>query len=271
MKGRHFRAIFISDVHLGTSDCQATYLVDFLENNSADKLYIVGDIIDLLAMKKRIQLAPAHESVIGLILEWVKKGCQVCYIPGNHDAYFRRFCGQSIAGVDVRLNADYESQEYGTILVSHGDEFDSIMHSRGWLIWLGDVSHGALIRINTLVNILRKSLNLPYWSMAHAVKKRIGKAKEFITRFETIASKRASEKRYDGYICGHIHHWQMRYYGDALYMNDGDWVEHCSALVETEQGEWQLLHWSDHEEILASSKQLIKPIGQTELGGWLAS
>ncbi|TNC79493.1 MAG: UDP-2,3-diacylglucosamine hydrolase [Oleiphilus sp.] len=261
-KGRHYRAIFISDVHLGTSACQADYLADFLRHNSADKLYLVGDIVDLLAMRKRIQLSAGHEEVVGLFLDWAKRGTQVCYIPGNHDAFFRRFCGQTIAGIDIRLSAEYVALNNDRFFVSHGDELDSIMQAHGLLMWLGDVSHGVLLKINTLVNAVRKSWNLPYWSLARSVKKRISHATSFIDRFEKLAAHRASEKRYHGHICGHIHHWQMTYHNRTLYLNDGDWVEHCTALVETEYGEWQLLHWSDHEEILASSKHLKRPEAQ---------
>lgn len=268
VKGRHFRAIFISDVHLGTSACQAEYLIDFLKHNSAEKLFLVGDIVDLLAMRKRIQLRVEHEEVVGLFLEWARRGCDVCYIPGNHDAFFRRFCGQKIAGIDIRLSAEYLALNNERFFVSHGDELDSIMHAHGLLTWLGDVSHGVLLKINTLVNAIRKSWNLPYWSLARSVKKRIGKASEFIERYEVLASKRAAEKQYDGYICGHIHHWQMKYHGGTLYLNDGDWVEHCSALVETEEGEWQLLHWSGHEEVLMSSASLTKPVELDKHSEW---
>lgn len=267
-KGRHFRAIFISDVHLGTSACQAAYLIDFLKHNSADQLYLVGDIVDLIAMRKRIHLTVEHEEVVGLFLEWAKNGCKVTYIPGNHDAFFRRFCGQNIAGVDIRMSAEYLSLGQERFFVSHGDELDSIMHCSGWLTWLGDVSHGVLLRINTLVNLVRKSWHLSYWSLARSVKKRIGKASAFIERFEKLGARRVAEKRFDGYICGHIHHWQMKYHDNTLYMNDGDWVEHCSALVETTHGEWQLLHWSDHEKVLASSHALEKPAVTVESDDW---
>lgn len=267
-KGRHFRAIFISDVHLGTSDCQAAYLIDFLKHNSADKLYLVGDIVDLLAMRKRIALTAEHEEIVGLFLDWAKQGCQVRYIPGNHDAFFRRFCGQRIAGIDVCLSAEYQALNGERFFVSHGDELDSIMHAHGLLTWLGDVSHGFLLKLNTLVNAIRKSWQLPYWSLARSVKQRIGKATEFIERYEVLASKRAAEQRYDGYICGHIHHWQMCYHGSTLYLNDGDWVEHCSALVETEQGEWQLVQWTEQEQVLASSATLRKPREQDAHGAW---
>ena len=266
MKGNHYRAIFISDVHLGTSACQADYLKDFLTRNTCDTLYLVGDIIDLLAMRKRVHFTPPHEEVLAMILKMARQGVRVVYIPGNHDAMFRRFCGQIIAGVEIRLNAIHETRNGERFYVSHGDEFDGIMQCSAWLSWVGDISHGLLLKINTLFNLARRGLKLPFWSLARAVKKRISSAQSFIHQFERIASGQARERDYDGYICGHIHHWQMRYYGNALYVNDGDWVEHCTALVETAQGELQLLHWADHKSVLVRQSQLEKPVGEPEKG-----
>ena len=269
MQGSHYRAIFISDVHLGTSVCQADYLLDFLTQNEADTIYLVGDIIDLMAMRKRVQFTARHEEIIGLLLKKAKSGTRVVYIPGNHDAFFRRFAGQEIADVEVRLNAVYESLRGERYYVSHGDEFDAIMQCGSWLNWIGDISHGFLLRVNTVVNLIRRSWKLPYWSLARAVKKRIGKAQAFIDQFERLSSHRAMERDFDGYICGHIHHWQMKYHNRALYINDGDWVEHCSALVETVQGEMQLLHWADDKKILARSSTLVRPENAGAEDKWL--
>lgn len=268
MKGNHYRAIFISDVHLGTSACQAQYLHDFLSQNSCDTLYLVGDIIDLLAMRKRVHFTPAHEEVLALILGLARQQVRVVYIPGNHDALMRRFCGQTIAGIEVRLNAIHETCQGERFFVSHGDEFDGIMQCSAWLNWLGDVSHGFLLRMNTLINWVRRGLNLPFWSLARAVKQRIGSAQNFIHQFECIASRQAQNRAFDGYICGHIHHWQMRYYQETLYVNDGDWVEHCTALVETRQGELQLLHWADDKSILLRQSKLAKPSPEGCTDGW---
>lgn len=259
MQAQHYRAIFISDVHLGTSACQANYLLDFLKQNTADTYYLVGDIIDLMAMKKRVQFTAQNEEVIGCLLKKAKAGASIVYIPGNHDAFFRRFAGQQIAGVDVKLHAIHESRNGQRFYVSHGDEFDAIMQCGSWLNIIGDVSHGVLLRLNTFVNFVRRSWNLPYWSLARSVKKRIGKAQAFIDKFEQVSSHRAGEREFDGYICGHIHHWQMKYHGETLYINDGDWVEHCTALVETIQGDMQLLHWADDKEILMRSSALELP------------
>ncbi|MDX1696100.1 MAG: UDP-2,3-diacylglucosamine diphosphatase [Ketobacteraceae bacterium] len=263
MKGNHYRAIFISDVHLGTHACQAHYLKDFLVQNTCDTLYLVGDIIDLLAMRKRVCFTASHQEVLSRIMKMARQGVRVVYIPGNHDAMLRRFCGQVIAGVEVRLNAVHETRTGERFFVSHGDEFDGIMQCSAWLNRVGDISHGLLLKLNTLFNWARRGLKLPFWSLARAVKKHISSAQAFILQFERIASRQAQAGDYDGYICGHIHHWQMRYYDQTLYVNDGDWVEHCTALVESPQGELQLLHWADHKSVVARQSDLKKPADLT--------
>jgi UDP-2,3-diacylglucosamine pyrophosphatase LpxH len=45
-------------------------------------------------------------------------------------------------------------------------------------------------------------------------------------------------------ICGHIHHAAIRQVGDVLYINTGDWVESCTAVVETEEGLFEIIRWS---------------------------
>lgn len=267
LKADHYRAIFISDVHLGTSACQAEYLLDFLTQNSCDTLYLVGDIIDLLAMRKRVQFTAEHEEVISLVMKKAKEGTRVIYIPGNHDALFRRFAGQTIAGIEVKLNEVHAAVNGDNYFVAHGDEFDGVMRCSSMLDLVGDLSHGFLLRLNTVVNLVRRAWKLPYWSISRAIKQRVGKATNFIEQFEKLVSHRALERKFDGYICGHIHHWQMTYHNQTLYMNDGDWVEHCTALVETKQGDMNLIHWADEKEILVKAALLQKPEPTSEITG----
>lgn len=259
MSQQSVRSIFISDVHLGTSACQASLLLDFLESTRCETLYLVGDIIDLLAMRKRVQFTSDHQAIIAQVFKMTQSGTRVVYIPGNHDALFWRFHGQEISGVEIKRNIDYTSLDGRTFLVSHGDEFDTVMQCSPWLNWLGDVSHELLLKLNTVVNTIRRSWGRPYWSIARAIKKRIGSAQAFINRFETLVARRAAENNYYGFICGHIHHWQMAYHDNALYLNDGDWVEHCSALVETHQGEFQLWHCAETVEVLLRERLIEKP------------
>lgn len=256
MSTRNVRAVFISDVHLGTSDCQAQYLLDFLQSHRMDFLYLVGDIVDLLSMRKRVHFTALHEEVVSQVLQLARQGTRVIYIPGNHDARLRRFCGQKFWGIEVHRHCVHACADGRRFFVSHGDEFDSALHAGVFWHVVGDFSHTLLLRLNTLLNGARRLLKLPYWSLAGYLKTRIGKAAEFIRRFEWIAARKARELNYDGYVCGHIHHSGMRRIDGVLYCNDGDWVEHCTALVEERNGQFALVHWADRKEVLLREHEL---------------
>lgn len=244
------RSVFISDIHLGTPACQAHYLLDFLDSHQMEYLYLVGDIVDLINMKKRVHFTPQHEAVVQKFIDLAKEGTRVIYIPGNHDALMRRFCGQIVAGVEIHRNRVHYCADGRRFFVSHGDEFDSALHAGVFWRLVGDFSHALLLKMNTFFNGTRRLFKLPYWSLAGFLKNRIGKASEFIRRFEWIAAKQAHDLKYEGFICGHIHQSGMRRLHDVLYCNDGDWVEHCTALVENKQGQFELLHWADNKHVI---------------------
>lgn len=246
-----YRSIFISDVHLGTRACQAKHLLDFLKQTECQNLYLVGDIIDLQEMKKKAHFPDEHRQIISLIMQKARTGTKVVYIPGNHDAFFRQLVGQSIAGIDIKLNDVYTSLDGRKFHVSHGDEFDQMVKVSPILLAIGDRAHGMMLRLNNWVNATRKLVGLPYWSFANYIKGHINKAKQFIARFEQAALKSAESHEVDGFICGHIHYASFRQQDGRLYCNDGDWVEYCSALVESHQGSLSLIHWSENPHIIA--------------------
>ena len=120
------------------------------------------------------------------------------------------------------------------------------------MLAIGDKAHGLMLSLNQWINGVRRLIGLPYWSLAGYLKSHISKAKEFIERFETAALKSAKNHKVDGYICGHIHFASFRIKDDILYCNDGDWVEHCTALTESAAGEMSLIHWSENPRVLAT-------------------
>ena len=240
-----FRAVFISDVHLGTKSCQAEHLLDFLNQVDTQTLYLVGDIFDLIEMRKRAYFNDVQQQVIRRILQLAQCGTKVVYIPGNHDAFFRQFCGQTLSGVSLEQQAIHTTADGRRFLVSHGDEFDQMVKVSPIMLAIGDKAHGLMLALNRYINKARRMLGLPYWSFAGYLKQHVSKAQEFITRFESAAIKTARNKKLDGYIGGHIHFARFQKQADVLYCNDGDWVEHCTALVEHDSGTLQLLHWSE--------------------------
>lgn len=246
-----YRSVFISDLHLGSADCQADYLLDFLERIECETLYLVGDVVDLIAMQRRVYLPASHRKVVRRILDIARSGVRVVYIPGNHDDFLRAFCGQTLFGVELLRSALHTTADGRTFRVCHGDQFDQVVRCSPFMLLVGDHAHSLLLKINRWFNHWRRLGNKPYWSLAGYIKQRVGKARAFIQRFEQAALTAAERGNADGFICGHIHSAGFRRSARGLYCNDGDWVEHCTALTEDFQGQLSLLHWSEQPRVIA--------------------
>lgn len=243
---RHHRTIFISDTHLGTRGCKAEVLADFLAHNDCDTLFLVGDIVDGWQLKRRWFWTDAQSQVMGEILRKVDLGTRVIFVPGNHDEFARDYAGRLFGGIKIINEAIHETADGRRLWVLHGDRFDGVIHYARWLAHAGDWAYGAALRLNDLLFHLRKKLGLPYWSLSAFLKHKVKNAVEFISRFETVMAAEARKRGMDGVVCGHIHHAEIRMIGDILYLNDGDWVESCSALVEDARGHLEILRWADH-------------------------
>ena len=241
-----FRAIFISDVHLGTKDCRADFLADFLRQVSCDYIYLVGDIVDGWRLRKSWYWDQSHDDVLRLLLKKARSGTQITYIPGNHDEMFRAWLplGLEVAGVKLRQDAEHTTADGRRLLVMHGDEFDSVVRYAKFLALLGDRAYTAALVANRYFNAIRRRLGHPYWSLSAWLKRRVKEAVKAIDRFETAVAGEARRRGFDGVVCGHIHHAEMREVGGVLYLNDGDWVESCTALVEHEDGRLELIDWA---------------------------
>lgn len=247
-----YRSVFISDVHLGSADCQADYLLDFLDNVSCETLYLVGDIVDLIAMQRRVYFPDSHQAVVRRFMALAASGTRVVYVPGNHDEFLRHFCGQTLAGIELKQKAIHTTADGRRFVVCHGDQFDQVVRCSPLMLLVGDRAHGMLLRLNRWFNAWRRLRRKPYWSLAAWVKSRVGKARSFIRRFELAALTAAERGHYDGIICGHIHSAGFLRSQEGVYCNDGDWVEHCTALVERLDGKLDILHWSEQPGVLAS-------------------
>jgi UDP-2,3-diacylglucosamine pyrophosphatase LpxH len=240
----HYRTVFISDVHLGTPDCQADLLLDFLRHLACDRLFLVGDIVDGWRMKRGWFWPQAHNDVVQKLLRIARKGAEVTYIPGNHDDRVRDFCGVHFGGVEVAREAVHVTADGRRFLVTHGDAFDALVRASAVKSLLGDLAYKALVALNTRLNRLRRRMGLGYWSLSSHVKSSVKGARRFIETFERGAAAEALSRGFDGVICGHVHRAAMREIDGALYVNDGDWVESCTALVEHADGRLEILDWA---------------------------
>lgn len=239
----HYKSIFISDVHLGSKGCQADKLCLFLKENTCENLFLVGDIIDGWQLKKRWYFPQSHANVIRRILTAAKRGTTVYYLLGNHDEAFRKFLQFDIEIGNIIMidRFDYEAINGKKYLVIHGDFFDALMVDKKWLMHVGDSAYNFMIWFNTHFNKIRAMFGLEYWSLSKWLKQNTKEALNFIHKFEDHVSDYCKSENYDGIICGHIHHAEMKIINEIEYMNDGDFVESGTALVEHMDGTFELI------------------------------
>lgn len=238
--GNRIRAAFISDLHLGTRECQAAELADFLRGTEMEQLFLVGDIVDLWNMRRGIYWPAAHQEVLRLIVGKARAGTRVIYIPGNHDELARALCGSLLAGVEVHQEYVHTTHKGQRMLVLHGDVFDAAVRFSPLLRATGCALYSVALFLGNQINLVRGLLGLNRWSLASWIKSRVGDAREYVQRFEQTAAHEAARRGFDGIICGHIHRPRVCGMEGVLYCNDGDWVEHCTALVEDRNGELRL-------------------------------
>lgn len=243
----HYRSIFISDVHLGSKGCKAKLLYNFLKNNQAETLYLVGDIIDGWKIQQnKWAWKQAHTDVVRRILGHAKQGTKVVYVAGNHDEFLRPMIPYNISFGKIEIANQYihEGIDGKRYLVIHGDMFDGITRLAPWVSFLGDKAYDILLLLNTSFNRWRHRFGFGYWSLSQFLKQRVKRAIDFIFHFERNLTDYCRKRGFDGVICGHIHKAEIKTIDGIAYMNDGDWVESCSALVEHMDGKWELIFWT---------------------------
>ena len=244
-----YKSIFISDIHLGTRFSKAKVLLNFLKHNESDQLILVGDIIDGWAIKRKLIWPQEHSDVIQKILKKAKKGTKVTFITGNHDEFLRPFVPLLLGdSVSIANELEYVAINKRKYYITHGDFFDSITMTKKWLAILGDYGYDLLLHLNVVLNFLRKRIGIKkYWSLSKYVKDNVKSSVSFISDFEAVLSTHAKNKGYDGIICGHIHKAEIRDIEDIEYLNCGDWVESCTAIVETYEGEFKIINWLEND------------------------
>lgn len=252
MHKKHYRTVWLSDIHLGFKDCKADYLLHFLKSVDCDTLYLLGDIVDMWAMKKRFIWPSSHYEVLKAIFKKAKKGTRVVYIPGNHDEPMRDYVENMIGPVEVKEEAVHTTAAGKRLLLFHGDVLDSQVRFSAFTRVVGDVAYDFLLFINRWTNFIRRHFGFSYWSLAYYLKNKVKNAREAIEIYEQAAVHEAERRGLDGVVCGHIHQAEIRVIDDVLYCNDGDWIESCTALVEDEKGYLEILHWSDRQQSVKS-------------------
>ncbi|BFM06664.1 UDP-2,3-diacylglucosamine diphosphatase [Halioxenophilus aromaticivorans] len=251
------RSIFISDVHLGTKDCKARQLNEFLKTHKCEKLYIVGDFIDGWRMAKKVHWKKSYNRIIRRILKLSKRGVDIYYITGNHDEFLRKFANNRFDNIHLINKMVHQTADEKQLIVMHGDQFDGVTRAHNLLKWVGDWGYDVLMFLNRQFNRARAKYGYGYWSFAGFLKDHIKRAQTYIADYEDAASHYAAKHNYDGIICGHIHHPAIKTINGVTYYNTGDWVESCTALIEDYDGQFRLMDWKDHEQPVVIKPKLV--------------
>jgi UDP-2,3-diacylglucosamine pyrophosphatase LpxH len=261
----HVRTLFLSDIHLGTRGCQADMLLDFLSRHEADRIYLVGDIFDGWRLRRGWHWPQPHNNVVEALMAKAHAGTPIIYIPGNHDEVMRGYLGTHFGGIEVKASDEHRTACGKRLLVTHGDHYDVVVMNAKWLAHLGDRAYNLVLMLNTTVNRVRRLWGGQFWSLSNWAKQQVKRAVNFIGEYETVLADEARRGGYDGIVCGHIHKAELTELDGILYVNCGDWVESCTAVVEHHDGRLQLIDWAravrraNHRRRLRARNQIDLP------------
>lgn len=244
-KRYHFRTLFISDVHLGTKDCKANELNEFLKQSSFEQLYLVGDIFDGWRMRSGVYWNKSFNRLVRRLLKLSKRGIPVYYITGNHDEFLRKYANTNFANIHLLNRFTHTTADNKRLLVIHGDQFEGVTRCGKFLKLIGDHGYEFLMFLNRNFNRFRAKYGYGYWSFSGFLKQHIQRAQTYICDYEKAVAYGARKQGFDGVVCGHIHHPAIKEIDGTLYYNTGDWVESCSAIAEDHDGKFHLIHWLD--------------------------
>ena len=257
-----YKSIFISDVHLGTRGCQAKKLLEFYKHTRSENLFLVGDIIDIWELKKSFYWPQEHNDVIQKTLRKSRHGTKVQYIIGNHDEMFRKMIPLNFGDIKMVNRLVYETVDKKRYLVVHGDAWDGVMKYAKWLSKIGSVAYNWLLSINVVINFIRQRLGKDNWSLAMFLKNKVKNAVKYIGEYEKTIANFAKKKNFDGIICGHIHKAANQDLDGINYLNCGDWVESCTALVEHLDGRMEIIEWDKLREQVVSYEPYLKVVNK---------
>lgn len=211
-----------------------------------DYLLLVGDIIDGWSLKRGSKRwNEEHTAFVKKLLD-LQHTTKIIYIMGNHNDFLTKIIPLKLFNITILRDYIYES--FGRrYYVLHGDVFDHVTTSFGWLSKLGDIGYHILLRINRRYNLRRQRKGLPYYSISQEIKSKVKASVSYISNFEKHIVNVARRHNCDGVICGHIYQAEKRKYGEVLYLNSGDWVESLTALTEDYVGNWSIYKREEDE------------------------
>jgi UDP-2,3-diacylglucosamine pyrophosphatase LpxH len=265
-----YKAVFVSDIHLGTRSCKAEFLLKTLKRLSFDEIYMIGDIIDGWKIRRGWYWHQDHTNFLRKILKY-SKNKRVVYIAGNHDEFLRNFLSHgdlNIGNVEIYDEMVYNSASGKSYLLTHGDNYDIVTRYHKQIAVLGDIGYETLLSFNRHFNWIRRHLGFGYWSLSKFVKNKVKSAVSFITQFEIVVANECQGRGLDGVVCGHIHSAANKYIDNIHYLNCGDWVESCTLIAEDWNGEFHIIEYNRLAETipLLTDESLVEDMADEALG-----
>ena len=245
-------AIFISDVHLCHPSSKTKELTEFLKKYETDNIYLIGDVIDFWHLRRhKLKFYKDQTAFIKYLFSLAReRKSKITYLIGNHDYNLKFLLGfdDSKSYFKIVRELDYTTIDGRRFLLCHGDQFDTLTFSSSgrFIMYFGDFLYDLVSYLDRLQLYVRRKRKMKYWSLAGYCKKAIKTAAIFIQNFEQIIALHAKSNDYNGVICGHIHNPAIKEIicncskESITYINTGDWVESCSAVVETMDGQFEL-------------------------------
>ncbi|MCC5808060.1 MAG: UDP-2,3-diacylglucosamine diphosphatase [Opitutales bacterium] len=250
----HYKTLILSDIHLGTEDCQIDKVNDLLKHIHCDKLILNGDIIDGWALGRRGGWTRKHTRFIRLVLKRIeKKRTEVIYLRGNHDDVLDRFLPLHFDKLRI-VDKYIHKTPRGRYLVVHGDVFDAVTQNSRLVAMAGDIGYKTLLKFNRLYNRYRRWRGKEPFSLSKHIKAKTKSVVNYISRFEQNVEQFTRREGCTGFICGHIHTPDDKFIGTVHYMNSGDWVESATAIVEHENGRLELINYDTFSARLAEEE-----------------
>lgn len=239
-----YRAIWISDLHIGSKDFKLELLVDFLDSHRCDILYLVGDIVDLRLISRRGTWIRRHEQALQRFFA-ILGDTTVHYLWGNHDSAIKLLPPFSAPNFVLHQETVHETAQGQRLLVTHGDRVDPIIRRDApeWKVDLACWFYYGLLALDRWHNRSRQGLGLPLSSQVALLKRWTPGWRRYLDSFVGEMTAEARRANLDGVVCGHLHAPEIRDNDGFLYVNCGDWVENCTAAVEDTDGSLKLIRW----------------------------
>ena len=233
-----YKAIIVSDLHLGTKDSKAKDFIEFLETHPTHLLILNGDIIDGWALNRGAKWKKSHTNVISTLLK-ISNKTKIIWIRGNHDEFITEFIGSHFGNIEIREDYILELHNFGITndflkkryYIFHGDVIDVFITKYKWLARIGSIGYDMALWLNRWYNKYRAWRGLPYQSISKDIKAGVKAATNYINDFEVAAIKMSKKHGCHGVICGHIHQPADIQLPEGHYLNSGDWVENMTAIL----------------------------------------